>query len=363
MPRWLLVLLLCGCGACGGSNKTAATPTTPTPPPTPSPGSQRVFYVSPSGNDANDGSISGPWGTLRHAVAQLRAGDTLYLRGGTYRGPIATENEIDTEQGPVPSGTSWSNPITIAGYQGETAVIQPPASGNAFGIRLKSSAPSYLIFQDFVIDLSEQTSEAQAGVYVAGGANHNRFLRLEIRNSINFGVVFASSAGDAPFNEVVNCRIHNNGMPNGAETNGHGMYILTGDNLIDGNDVYDNQGYGIHVYDNQGPMIVSRNTISNNTVHGNGRHGGTAYGIVVAWGDSNVVHDNTVYGNPGGILIYTNSTNANVFNNTVHDNSPLEGILIQFATGTIINNNNVYGNGQNIVNLGTGTVLTNNTTR
>ena len=62
---------------------------------------------------------------------------------------------------------------------------------------------------------------------------------------------------------------------------------------------------------------------------------GPTYGIVVAWGDANLIHDNLIYDNPGGIQVYTNSSNTRVYNNTIYNNTPLEGILIQFATGTV----------------------------
>ena len=76
----------------------------------PASASARTFYVSTSGSDRNEGTRSAPWGTLRYAVAQLYAGDKLYLRGGTYTG---SANTIDSQLGTVRSGTSWQNAITI----------------------------------------------------------------------------------------------------------------------------------------------------------------------------------------------------------------------------------------------------------
>jgi hypothetical protein len=43
-----------------------------------------LYVDATKGRDDNDGSRSKPWKTLHHAVKQLKAGDTLYLRGGTY---------------------------------------------------------------------------------------------------------------------------------------------------------------------------------------------------------------------------------------------------------------------------------------
>src|SRR4051812_12476139 len=74
--------------------------------------SAATYYGAPTGNDANAGSISAPWRTIRVAVSRLTAGDTLYLRGGVYTG---TSDNIDSQAGAVPSGTSWTSAITIAG--------------------------------------------------------------------------------------------------------------------------------------------------------------------------------------------------------------------------------------------------------
>src|SRR3954462_4356264 len=42
------------------------------------------FYVSLSGNDVNDGSISSPFRTLQHAINLVAPGDVIYIRGGLY---------------------------------------------------------------------------------------------------------------------------------------------------------------------------------------------------------------------------------------------------------------------------------------
>ncbi|MDG2173078.1 MAG: DUF1565 domain-containing protein [Flavobacteriaceae bacterium] len=50
-----------------------------------------TYYVAPSasgGSNSNNGSISSPWETITYALTQLSAGDTLYLREGTYRETI-----------------------------------------------------------------------------------------------------------------------------------------------------------------------------------------------------------------------------------------------------------------------------------
>jgi len=70
------------------------------------------FVDSKIGDDAQAGSEAQPWKTLRYALRQLKPGDTLYLRGGTfYERPVLSR-----------SGTIDA-PITIRSYPGETVII------------------------------------------------------------------------------------------------------------------------------------------------------------------------------------------------------------------------------------------------
>lgn len=74
-----------------------------------------VYYVSPTGADANNGAESAPWRTVAHGLASLKPGDTLYLMGGTY-----VENVTSTAIRPATPDA----PITVANYPGQRPVIQ-----------------------------------------------------------------------------------------------------------------------------------------------------------------------------------------------------------------------------------------------
>ena len=322
-----------------------------------------TYYVATNGNDSRSCStatnINTPKGTLSNAVTCLSAGDTLYIRGGTYTG---SNNTIDSEVNTVPSGTSWSNAVTIRGYPGETVTIRPP--NGIHGLRLTLGAPHYLIFQDFILDYVNDTI-GMVGIYLSSGAHHNRFERLEVTGAKEFGIGFSRNNGNSPFNEVINSRISNSGFPGGPITNGHGFYISTSDNLFEGNEVFNNQGYGFHLYDDAGPKFVARNVVRNNKIYNNGLHPSLGYGLVQAWGADNLIYNNLIYSNPGGILIYIDSENVGVYNNTIYSNTVAEGIALQFyQSAPIIHNNIVFANESSIVDYGgTGSpVISNNFT-
>jgi hypothetical protein len=50
---------------------------------------QATYYVSSSGNDANPGTLAAPFATLQCAVTHLTPGTTLFVRQGTYYGPVS----------------------------------------------------------------------------------------------------------------------------------------------------------------------------------------------------------------------------------------------------------------------------------
>jgi hypothetical protein len=83
------------------------------------------YYVATDGDDsAGTGVISSPWRTVKYAVSQLAAGDTLYIREGTYR-----ESYIDT----FSSGTGENARIIISGYKNEQAIISSMLDASGTG--------------------------------------------------------------------------------------------------------------------------------------------------------------------------------------------------------------------------------------
>lgn len=72
----------------------------------------REIYVSPTGS--GDGSATSPYGSIQSAVDAAAAGDTIYLRAGTYS-PSAN---IQVAK----SGTRTS-PISVKPYQSEKVII------------------------------------------------------------------------------------------------------------------------------------------------------------------------------------------------------------------------------------------------
>ena len=101
------------------------------------------YYVSTTGDDNNLGTETTPWRTISHGVTQITAGDTLYIRGGTYQEMVI----IDVD------GTEF-NPILISGFPGEEVVIDgkgntlPEHGSGAYLVRIEGD---YVTFSNATV--------------------------------------------------------------------------------------------------------------------------------------------------------------------------------------------------------------------
>ena len=71
-----------------------------------------TYYVAKTGNDSNPGTASQPWRTIQKAANTAAAGDTVYVRAGTYNEKVIVKN----------SGAPGAY-ITFSAYSGETPII------------------------------------------------------------------------------------------------------------------------------------------------------------------------------------------------------------------------------------------------
>ncbi len=89
---------------------------------------ERLFYVSPSGDDSNPGIEEAPWKTIGKAARTLVSGDTAIVMDGTY-----TEGEIVFRN----SGTA-SEPITLRAQNKHLAILSS-TSGCSPNISISAS--------------------------------------------------------------------------------------------------------------------------------------------------------------------------------------------------------------------------------
>lgn len=263
-----------------------------------------TYYVAPNGNDSNPGTEANPWLTIQRAADTLQAGDTVYIKAGTYNEQVIVKN----------SGNA-NNWITFTSYPGGTVIID--GSGldlGGWGALFQINDKSY--------------------VKVSG---------LQIENS--FGGV-PGPAGILVIDSY-NIIIENNSTYN---TSSSGIGVWRSSNVVvDGNDIQQAVNGG-----SQECLTISGANnfeVKNNTVHnGVGLYRG-GEGIDIKQASSyGKVYDNHVYDLPGEVGLYIDAYSSKypnhlhdieVYNNVV---TTPEGIALGAEQGGHIENIKVYNN-------------------
>ncbi|HMG18652.1 MAG TPA: right-handed parallel beta-helix repeat-containing protein, partial [Gemmatimonadales bacterium] len=223
------------------------------------PSSGQAFYASPTGSDANPGTLAAPWRSLTKA-SSLQPGQILYLRAGTYGGRGTKFNFTAT-------GTA-SAPITISGYPGDgRPILQGQIYVNG----------SYFRLTNVVIDgptgnVGGPGPNGEGNMIILWGRE------LELSNSeVRFGQWHAGVGVDGGVNyRIFNNYIHDNGgylgdfsMSDPSWNNDHGVYASPSSyGLIANNVIEHNSSKGL-----MGRHDANHILVVNNTVVGNGRYG------------------------------------------------------------------------------------------
>jgi hypothetical protein len=237
--------------------QTGTAEVTVTDPPPP-PAEVSGFFVATSGSGSGNGSLQEPWdlSTALAHPATVQPGDTIWLRGGTYRGNF-TSNLTG----------SPSAAIIVRQYPGERAIID--------GSLLVQGSDAW--YWGFEVANTDPTMASGMGAGVNVFAPRSKFINMVIHDHREQGVGFWS---EAPDSEIYGCIVYSNGWgssrgPTKAE---HGIYTqnASGTKRLADNIVFNQFGYGFHAY---GSSMASLRgfVIEGNTSFNNGMIAGQDY--------------------------------------------------------------------------------------
>lgn len=273
------------------------------------------FYVATTGDDSNPGTEGAPWRTVQHAANTVRAGNTVYVRGGIYEELVSINA----------SGDASNGFITFKSYPGETAVLDattftPTGRTGVLTIQNKS----YVRIEGFEIR-NFRTSEHRLvplGVNVIGSGSHIELLKNNVHHIENnfegreapgrggnaFGIAVYGTDVQMPISDLVIDRNEVHHLKTGSSES-----LVVNGNVsnfhITHNVVHDNNNIGIDVIgfertapdptvDQARDGVVSGNLVYNITSRGNPayRNDESSDGIYVDGGtriliEQNVVHD------------------------------------------------------------------------
>jgi hypothetical protein len=315
-----------------------------------------TYYVSKTGHDnhtcSQAQSPSTARMTIKAGLACLSSSDTLIIRAGTYSEGV--------EHDAIPSGLSATQPTIVMAAPGETVVVNGTNSiGNVWTIYSRS----YITVRGIVMDGSNASG---FGLRIGKNASTDQgshYITIQngtVRNVPHYSGIASQGLTGADLSShisIANVEVYNCGD----DHLDHGIYLAIRDTIIDGCNVHDNYGHGIHSYSSAGGG-VHRNIIRNNRVYRNG-----SFGILIGSGNDNIAHGNVVWDNgrtitgAGGMWIAYNAANGNkLLNNTIYNNL---GCCIRIRTdGNAAVANNICWRNSNdgvVDETGTATVMNN----
>ncbi len=212
----------------------------------------RTFYLSPTGNDSNPGTLAQPFFTLKKVWTVIMAGDTVFLYGGVYQ--YESTQDIKGKNGTA------SNNIKIWAIAGETPVITRNPSGDfkyiwTCGIWFTGD---YFHWKGIEITgFTQEDPRVYTGFRISD-SNNNIF---ELINSHHNGHG-CEITGKSSNNLVLNSDFHNNQDPLTATKyeNADGLeigYIPAGlVNKVKGCRFWNNTDDGIDLWENDGAVQI-----------------------------------------------------------------------------------------------------------
>jgi Dockerin type I domain/Protein of unknown function (DUF1565) len=320
------------------------------------------WYVATTGSDSAAGDISNPFKTIQQGVNKAQPGDTIYVRGGTYNKWVQM----------VRSGTAGS-PITIAGYPGETAIIDGTGVSTGGDPIVWTKAYSYLTFKDFTIQNVPNSFGLGTNYDESTSPSHDiTIYGCHFKNVLSNAIYFWKQSNTATYpmtNMIVshcsfdtiqttgssnecctfrgckNSLFEYNTMTNIRQI-GVGIcestYCTIDHNTIDGSAM---RSVAACIYVDGGQESGAKSsyiTVSNNYVYGSGQCIG--YGIEA----SNAVVDhltivNNVISTTNSGILTVNEASGTFSNVVIIHNTIVGGSGIQVSSANIVANNIVYG--------------------
>jgi len=300
------------------------------------------YYVSPTGSDSNPGTQASPFATVQKGNDSAAAGDTIWLRAGTY----SSTGQITLSK----SGTSDTNRTKIWAYTGEVPILDFSNYSLASG---SSDRPAITVTGSWMHLKGLEIANGKVGssgshsysMLRTKNASNNTFELLNIHNGFGPGFFVDTGTGG---NLVLNCDSHDNYDVNGSQgdgQNGDGFgvhYQTTGPStIIRGCRSWHNSDDGYDLISQEVPVTVENNWAFKcgygSSGNGNGfKMGSSKNGI------RHLVQNNVAWSNAASGFYANHSTGGNTwYNNTSYNNGTQYNMLASSfdsagnVTGTI----------------------------
>jgi hypothetical protein len=341
------------------------------------------YYVdgaNPLASDYNAGTEAQPWKTIQWAAGYLQAGETVYIKGGTYTGDVY----------PASSGTAqgW---ITYSAYPGQEQqavinyagfYIQQKSYLKVSGLKVQHSsgwgigvqgpgANNIIISGNYVYDIANSGIAAwgvpygqDPGQYGFKAITNLLVINNTVEQCCNGGYDEQISIANGVCGFEVCSNVVKNGINNYNGGEGIDAKEADGNGKIWGNRLFNLQRNAIYLDAGRGLNFAVPGTHTNIQIYANVVYGNAAHGIcVTSEGDGNLnnikIYNNVCYSNGcDGILLYdygasstaNYASNITIINNTTCNNNtstttPYYGGIAtdhKYARNVVVRNNIAY---------------------
>lgn len=301
-----------------------------------------TYYVATTGSDTAAGSQAAPFATLTKANSVAAAGDTIYVRGGTYY--ITTQLVLSK------SGTSDTNRTKIWAYPGEVPVLDASryvTSNAAVDVPVVLVTGSWMHLKGLEIGNAKvgASGDHSYSLLRTKNASNNTFELLNLHNGFGPGLFIDTGTGG---NLILNCDSHDNYDVNGSQgdgQNGDGFgvhYQTTGPStIIRGCRAWMDSDDGYDLISQEVPVTIEGSFAIQNGVGADGNGNGFKVGSSQT-GVRHIVRNNVAWKNKSSGFYANHSTGGNTwYNNTSYNNGTQYNMLASSfdssgnVTGTI----------------------------
>jgi hypothetical protein len=292
------------------------------------------FFIAPGGSNANSGAIDSPFGTFDFAIDQLNAGDTLFVRGGTYN--LSSRITLNSSD-----GGAANNRVNIWAYESggimETPILDFAGMSNSLwgqssgrGVQVSEGA-DWVHIKGLIIQNARDNG-------LSSQSDNSIYERMTTRWNGDSGVQLD---GFSSFNQVLNSDSYENYDPSANGENADGFAIKFEDlgpgnavrgsrawaNSDDGWDMWESTIGGVLVEDSWSfdngvllPRFIAADALELGDVDASNFNGDATGYKLGQDGGRHVLNRVLAWGNRNGIDVNGNGNGVTVQNSTSYDN-------------------------------------------
>ncbi|MCC6814849.1 MAG: T9SS type A sorting domain-containing protein [Saprospiraceae bacterium] len=296
-----------------------------------------TFYVSANATDQGDGSFNHPWKlqiALNHP-SKLKAGDTIYLRGGIYLNDFNTETSFSC----FTKGTE-NDPIIFRNFNGERSILDGNKT-NTLYVAINNSIHTWFWGIEVTNSFSKDRKHAISGGITCTAPNI-KFINMIVHDT-GGGIDIWKTAIHSEATGCIIYHIGYNQFNNGNwEGHSHGMYLQNdtfGIKKIHQNIIFSTYGYGLKVWQTTATAAIGDFDIRENIIF----NGGSASENLGGVGNNYRTHNFFVVSNSiGNPVLRTTIVNNYTFSGSNTPRPPVNAFGLNYGMKDCVIDSNVF---------------------